>query len=120
MERERAIGMLQAKVKPLVIAQRFRCHARAIECLRNCFWQICPTSDRARSGRHCVMTRRQDRFNRITCPLNEFRCVTATARTTPGTHNPRISAQTMADRLQEIGVRHLYVREFICAISFFA
>ena len=35
--------------------------------------------------------------------MNHFRPVTMIARTTPGTHNPRISAQTVKHRLREIG-----------------
>ena len=37
VEREKAIRMLQANVTPPVIAQKFRCHARMIERLRNRF-----------------------------------------------------------------------------------
>ena len=44
--------MLQANVTPLVIAQQFRCHARTIECLKKCFWQIRTMSDCVPSGRH--------------------------------------------------------------------
>ena len=35
--------------------------------------------------------------------MNQYRPVTMIARTTPGTHNPRISAQTVTLRLREIG-----------------
>ena len=35
VEREKAIRMLQANVAPSVIAQRFRCHGRVTERLRN-------------------------------------------------------------------------------------
>ena len=40
--------------------------------------------------------------------MNQFRRVTMIARTTPGTHNPRISAQTLTHRLPEIGERPPY------------
>ena len=33
------------------------------------------------------------------------------AKTTPGTHNPRISAQTVTNRLREIGERLPYTRD---------
>ena len=56
-----AIGILQAKVKPFVIAQQFRCHARMIECLRKRFWHIGTLPDHAHSGHHGIMTRGQDR-----------------------------------------------------------
>ena len=35
--------------------------------------------------------------------MNRFRPVTMIASTTPGTHNQRISAQTVTHRLREIG-----------------
>ena len=35
--------------------------------------------------------------------MNQYRPVTMIARTTLGTHNPRISAQTVTLRLREIG-----------------
>ena len=47
--------MLQANVTPLVIAQQFRCHARMIERLKKCFWQIGTMSDCVRSGCHRAM-----------------------------------------------------------------
>ena len=40
--------------------------------------------------------------------MNQFRPVRMIARTTPETHNPRISAQTVTHRLREIGKRSLY------------
>ena len=40
--------------------------------------------------------------------MNQFRPVTLIASTTPGTHNPRICAQTVTHRLREIGERHPY------------
>ena len=35
--------------------------------------------------------------------MNQFRLVTMIARTTPGTQNPRITAQTVTHHLREIG-----------------
>ena len=49
------------------------------------------------------MMRRHDRYKRRFKLLNQFRPVTMVASTIPGTHNPRISAQTAATRLREIG-----------------
>ena len=40
--------------------------------------------------------------------MNQFRPVTMIARTTLGTHKPRISAQTVTSRLREIGERPPY------------
>ena len=46
--------------------------------------------------------------------MNLFRLVTMIARITPGTRNPRISAQTVANRLREIGEIQcmFYIRRF--------
>ena len=35
--------------------------------------------------------------------MNQFRPVTMIAKATPGTHNPRISTQTVTNRLRAIG-----------------
>ena len=45
------------------------------------------------------------------------------ARTTPGTHNPRISAQTETNRLREIGERspytmYVYMRRFFFGLVY--
>ena len=54
------------------------------------------------------MTRRQDRLKRRFKLLNQFRPVSLIASTTPGTHYLRISAQTVTNRLREIGERPPY------------
>ena len=51
--------------------------------------------------------------------MNEFRPVTMVARTTPGTHNPRISAQTVTHRLREIGERPPYTMYVLYAAFLF-
>ena len=51
--------------------------------------------------------------------MNQFRPVTMIARTTPGTHNPRISAQTVTNRLQEIGERPPYTMYVLYAAFLF-
>ena len=51
--------------------------------------------------------------------MNQFRPVTMIARTTPGTHNPRISAQTVTHRLQEIGERPPYIQCMLYMRRFF-
>ena len=58
---ERAIGMLQANVTPLIVAKRFRCHVRTIRRLKNRFRQIGTTSHRRHPGRRRLSMRRQDR-----------------------------------------------------------
>ena len=52
--------------------------------------------------------------------MNQFRLMTMIARTTQGTHDPRISAQTVTHRLREIGERPppIYNVCFICVFSF--
>ena len=54
------------------------------------------------------MRRLQDRLKRRFKLLNQFRPVTMIASTAPGTYNLRISAQTVTNRLREIGERPPY------------
>ena len=61
VERERAIGMLQANVTPSVVAKQFRCYVRTIGRLTKRFQQTWITSDRPRPGHPRVLTRRQNR-----------------------------------------------------------
>ena len=51
--------------------------------------------------------------------MNQFRPVTMIARTTPGTHNPRISAQTVTHRLREIDERPPYTTYVLYAAFLF-
>ena len=51
--------------------------------------------------------------------MNQFRSVTIIASTTPGTHNPRISAQTVKRRLREIGERPPYTMYVLYAAFLF-
>ena len=103
VEYERAKGMLQANVTPLVIAQQFLCNSRTIERLRNRLPQTGTTSDYAHSRRNREMTRCQDRDELRSQRLNHFRWVRVTVRTYPVTRNPRISPQTVTNLLLEIG-----------------
>ena len=88
-----------------VIAQQFRCHVRTIERLLNHFRQTGTTSDGPGTGCPRVTTQHQDRHIRTTHLRNRFIPATVTARTTPGTHNQRISDQTVRNRLREVGLR---------------
>ena len=90
-ERERVRGMLQANMASSIIVQQSRCHVRTIERLGNRFRQTGTTSDSPRPGLRRVTTRRQDRHIRTTNLRNPFIPATVTTRTTPGTHNQRIS-----------------------------
>ena len=52
--------------------------------------------------------------------MNQFRLVTMIAKTTPETHNPRISAETIVThRLREIGGRLPYTMYVLYAAFFF-
>ena len=51
--------------------------------------------------------------------MNQSRLVTMIARTTPGTHTPRISAQTVTHRLREIGERPPYTMYLLYAAFLF-
>ena len=51
--------------------------------------------------------------------MNQFCPATMIARTTLGTHNPRISAQTVTRRLREIGERPHYTMYVLYAAFLF-
>ena len=51
--------------------------------------------------------------------MNQFCLATMIARTTLGTHNPRISAQTVTHRLREIGERPPYTMYVLYAAFLF-
>ena len=87
--------MLQANVTPVVVAKRFPCHVRTIGRLKNCFQLIGTTSHRPRPGRRRVSTRRQDRDIQTSHLCSRFHLESVTARTSQGTHNPQIRAQTV-------------------------
>ena len=119
VEPKKAVRMLQANVTPSVIAQQFRCHARMIKHLRKRFWHIGTMSDRAHSWGHRLMTQRQDCWKHRFKLVTQFHPVTMIARTTPGTHNPRFSAQTETNRLREIGERPTYIQCMFYVRRFF-
>ena len=101
MERERAKGMLKANVTPLVIAKRVRCHVRTIGRLKNRFKQIGTTSHRPRPRRRRVSTRRQDHNIQTSHLCNRFHLESFTARTSQGTHYPKIRVQTVRNRFKK-------------------
>ena len=95
VERERAIGMLQANVMPLIVAKQFRCHVRMLGRLKNRFRQSGTTSHRLRLGRRRVSTQVQDRDIQTSHFCNRFYLESVTARTSQGAHSPKIKAQTV-------------------------
>ena len=100
MERERAVEMLKTNVTPLIVAKQFRCHVRAIGRLKNRFQQIGTALHRPRLGGRRVSTRRQDRDIQTSHLFNPFHLESVTARTSQGTHNPKIRAQTVRNRFK--------------------
>ena len=62
------------------------------------------TEDLPRSGRSRVTTRGQDRYIRNAHLRNRFQTATTFAANTHGTHNNRISAQTVSKRLSDGGL----------------
>ncbi|XP_019944313.2 uncharacterized protein [Paralichthys olivaceus] len=103
--RERALGMLQGGMRTADLARAINCHVRTVRRLRQRYRETGRTADHPRSGRPRVTTPAQDRYIRISHLRDRYRMATTTARVTPGTHNPSISAQTVRNRLREAGLR---------------
>ncbi|XP_067310828.1 uncharacterized protein [Pseudorasbora parva] len=103
--RERALGMLQGGMRTADVARAINCHVRTVRRLRQRYRETGRTADHPRSGRPRVTTPAQDRYIRILHLRDRYRMATTTARVTPGTHNPSISAQTVRNRLREAGLR---------------
>ena len=103
--RERALGMLQGGMRTADVARAINCHVRTVRRLRQRYRETGRTVDHPRSGRPRVTTPAQDRYIRISHLRDRYRMATTTARVTPGTHNPSISAQTVRNRLREAGLR---------------
>ena len=104
-ERERAVGMVQSGKRYEDVANQFGCSKLTITRLMNRVRQIGTTADRPRSGRPREKSDRQDRHIRLIHLRNRFVPPTVTATQTPERHNPRISAQTVQNRLREANLR---------------
>ena len=102
--RERALGMLGAGCTTAEVAAPVGASVQSIRSLRRRFAQTGSTRDLPRSGRPRVTSRAQDRYILNQHLRDRFRTATATAAVTPGTHNNRISAQTVRNRLAESGL----------------
>ena len=96
--RERAIGMLNAGMTMNAIAMNTGCFTRAFRHLRQRFQATGRSDDRPRSGSPRVRTRGQDRYIRNTHHRNRIQTATASDANTYGTHNNRISSQTVRSR----------------------
>ena len=103
--RERAVGMLEVGASTEDVAAQDGSSVQAVRSLRRRFVQTRSTEDLPRSRRPRVTTPAQDRYILNQHLRNRFLTATATASVTPGTHNPRISAQTVRNRLAENNLR---------------
>ena len=103
--RECALGKLQGGMRAADVARAINCNVCTVRHLRQRYRETGPTADHPRSGRARVTTTAQDRYIRTSHLWDRYRMATTTARVTPGTHNPSISAQTVRNRLREAGLR---------------
>ena len=103
--RERVIGMLEAGASTEKLSVQVGSSVQAVRSLRRQFVQTGSTEDLPRRGRPRVTTPAQDRYILNQHLRNRFLTVTATASVTPSTHNSRISAQTVRNRLAENNLR---------------
>ena len=93
--------MLEAGASTEDVAVQVGSSVQAVRSLRRRFVQTGSTEDLPHSGRPRVTTPAQDHYILDQHLRNRFLTVTATASVSPGTHNPRISAQTVRNRLAE-------------------
>ena len=93
--RERPTGMLEAGASTEEVSVQVGSSVKAVRSLRRWFVQTGSTEDLPRSSRPRVTTLVQDHYILNQHLRNRFLNATATASVTPGTHNPRISAQTV-------------------------
>ncbi|XP_070290374.1 uncharacterized protein [Salvelinus sp. IW2-2015] len=112
---ECALGMLQGGMRTADVARAINCDVRTVRRLRQRYRETGRGADRPRSSRPRVTTPAQDRYIRTSHLQDRYRMATTTARVTPGTHNPSISAQTVRNRLREAGLRacRLVVRQVL-------
>ena len=97
--------MLEAGTSTEDVTAQVGSSMQAVRSLRRRFVQTGSTEDLPRSGRPRVTTPAQDRYILNQHLRNRFLTATATASVTPGTHYPRISAQTVRNRLAENNLR---------------
>ena len=97
--------MLQGGMRTADVAREINCNVRTVRRLRERYRETGRTADRPRSGGPRVTTPAQDRYIGTSHLQDRYRMATTTARVTPETHNPSISAQTVRRRLREAGLR---------------
>ena len=103
VNRERAIGMLDAGVSQGEVARRFGVHRTTINRLVSRVRNTQTTDDRPRSGRPRVTSHVQDRFIRLRSLRNRFANAVEIAADLP--FRRRISSKTVLRRLAAIGLR---------------
>ena len=99
-ERNRAVTMLLQGATQQEVATALGVHQTTVHRLQGRLVLFGNTNDRPWSGRLRVTIARQDHLMRLTYLRNRTRTAVETAITTPGTHNHRISAQTVRNRLR--------------------
>jgi transposase len=102
---ECALGMLQGGMRTADVAKAINCNVRTVRRLRQHYRETRRTADRPCSGRPRVTTSAQDRYIQKSHLRDRYRMATTTARVTPETPNPSISAQTLSLLRTEAGLR---------------
>ena len=97
--------MLEAGASTEDVAAQVGSSMQAVRSLRRRFVQTGSTEVLPRSGRPRVTMPAQDCYILNQHLQNHFLTATATASVAPGTHNPRISAQTIRTHLAENNLR---------------
>ena len=77
--REHALGMLQGGMRTADVAREIHCNVCTVRLLRQHYRETGRTADRPRSGRPCVTTPAQDRYNR-TSDRTDKKCSSLTNR----------------------------------------
>lgn len=101
VQRERALGMLQANMSVSAVARTFGCTRATIYSLQRRVQQTGSTQDLPRAGRPRVTTAQEDRYIRLSHLRNRFMPATITAATIP--RRP-VTAQTVRRRLRAVGL----------------
>ena len=103
VNRERAIGMLDAGLSQVEVARRFGVHRTTINRLVGRLRRTQSTDDRPRSGRPRVTSHVQDRYIRLRNLRNRFPSAVSIATDLP--FRRRISSRTVLRRLAAVGIR---------------